>query len=29
MLALVVGLIDGSVEHKGLPALPGPNPIVT
>jgi hypothetical protein len=28
LLALVVGLIDGSVEHKGLPPRPGPNPTV-
>jgi hypothetical protein len=29
MLALVVGLIDGSVEHHGLPSRPGPNPTAT
>lgn len=28
-LSLVVGLIDGSVEHWGLPPQPGPNPTVT
>lgn len=28
MLALLVGLIDGSVAHKGLPPRPGPNPAV-
>jgi hypothetical protein len=28
MLSLLVGLIDGSVEHWGLPDLPGPNPTV-
>jgi hypothetical protein len=27
-LALVVGFIDGSVEHLGLPPRPGPNPAV-
>ncbi|WP_328468371.1 SMI1/KNR4 family protein [Actinoplanes sp. NBC_00393] len=28
MLSLVVGLIDGSVEHRGLPVQPRPNPPV-
>ncbi|MEU4426820.1 hypothetical protein AB0F81_39880 [Actinoplanes sp. NPDC024001] len=28
-LSLVAGLIDGSVEHWGLPPRPGPNPTVT
>ncbi|GIF16464.1 SMI1/KNR4 family protein [Actinoplanes teichomyceticus] len=28
MLALLVGLIDGSVEHRGLPPRPGPNPSI-
>ncbi|MBE1488334.1 SMI1/KNR4 family protein [Plantactinospora soyae] len=27
-LALIVGLIDGTVEHWGLPPQPGPNPTV-
>lgn len=27
-LALIVGLIDGSVERQGLPPEPGPNPTV-
>lgn len=27
-LALLVGLIDGSVEHRGLPPEPGPNPSI-
>ena len=27
-LALLVGLIDGSVEHKGLTPEPGPNPTI-
>jgi len=27
-LALLAGLIDGSVEHAGLPPEPGPNPTV-
>jgi hypothetical protein len=29
MLALLVGLIDGSIEHWGLPPQPGANPTVT
>jgi hypothetical protein len=29
MVALLVGLIDGSVKHSGLPPQPGPNPTVT
>jgi hypothetical protein len=29
MLSLLVGLIDGTVEHLGLPPEPGPNPTVT
>lgn len=28
-LSLLVGLIDGSVEHRGLPPQPGRNPTVT
>ena len=27
-VSLIVGLIDGSVEHRGLPPRPGPNPTV-
>jgi SMI1/KNR4 family protein SUKH-1 len=29
MLSLLVGFIDGTVEHLGLPPQPGPNPTVT
>jgi hypothetical protein len=30
MVSLLVGLIDGSVEHRGLQAsAPGPNPSVS
>jgi hypothetical protein len=28
LVSLMVGLIDGSVEHRGLPPEPGPNPTV-
>jgi hypothetical protein len=28
-LSLLVGLIDGSVEHRGLTPQPGPNPSIT
>jgi hypothetical protein len=27
-LSLLVGLIDGTVEHAGLPPQPGPNPTI-